>query len=220
MSTEETPQSPQDENQSASPDTVQEQTNQPVAKPPALGKKPRNPIERAVVWILILAIVGFGLFECRALYGHKRSLENLTSEFQKIQQLMLEKHDKGLLMTEDQLNGFIEFFPSRDVEVNDEKKVKIITLKWPSLLKEYEFKVGVDISNAENPIALIVRDRDDVEIKPSQFVNNIVMKKKYYDLLVETKGNLTGNKNLKGKKRRKRNKKNKAGSKTQTVGSP
>lgn len=236
MNTEETPQG---ENQPDSTSAGQEQAKQPSAMPAAPAaatKKPRSPIRRAIVWILILAIVGFCLVELRAKYGHEWSLRDFKQALKDNHEVVLGEGDTdqlspeekldlpspeeklALLLSEEKMAESMWFFPEEDVEEDKKKKVKIVTMKWFSLLDKYEFKVGIDISNSESPTALLV-DEKETE-RPERFIKSVEMRRNYFINVTKPGGNAPGMNQPRGGNSKKRKKRNKTGIETKSKSAP
>lgn len=174
MSTEETPQGPQGENQPAAPSTEQEQAKRPAAAPPT--KKSRNPIERAVIWILILALVGFGLIELRANNGYTKSIAALReAEDKSFRTPMGKKGVEDQLFRKD-LGDYLWYWPG----VTEKKKGEriVLTYRWFSFVNfsnnNYEISIELDSNKDDALVRRIyfshVEQAEEIELDKKKYV--------------------------------------------------
>lgn len=92
---------------------------------PAASKTSRNPVERAIVWIAILALIAVCGREALARFGYGNSLNRL--------QTVLGADDDGVVLTVDEANGLVSGFPTKEVDEAN----RVITYHWSGLLKDY-----------------------------------------------------------------------------------
>lgn|GEM_PF-1242236 len=140
---------PSSEDQVEGPNT--EQTSQPVSAP---TKKSRNPIERVIVWTLILGLVVFGLLEVRANRGYTDSASALREADDKMSQFDMAKKDDKFQLHRKDLDEYFAFWPS--LSETKKNQSTILTYRWFSFLKDYEIEIVLDANkNVSKDDALV-----------------------------------------------------------------
>lgn len=99
-----------------------------AAKPPA---KPRHPVERLLVWGVIVIGLAVVVVEATALYGYTRTLSNLAAALEETENTR-EDNDN---ITIDELPTLIVGFPS--VKLDGDEYTGFAHYRWNSLAKNY-----------------------------------------------------------------------------------
>ena len=107
----------------------------PRSDQPAARK--RSPVERVIVWGLILVLVAVVGLEARARLGYDRTLE------------ALEARNLGRLST---LEDAIHFAPARQPKTIRHQSV--LELKWFSLLHDYRIGLIIDSVESDDPLVM------------------------------------------------------------------
>ena len=100
---------------------------------PAAPAKKRHPIERALVWggiVVLLAVLGW---EFSAREGYNRSMHDLEEAVQKPSETPLTAEN-----VRQYVHGYAVWGETKYLNS------KLITLKWPSLFKQYQFNLALD----------------------------------------------------------------------------
>jgi hypothetical protein len=106
-------------------------------------KPPRNPVERAVVWGLILLGLAFAGYEARAKFGYDSTYNSISKQLQAID----ESSDPGARFTYDQAMSLASLSPTISDELPMVGLRKARRLTWPSLAKTYELTLIMDEDN-------------------------------------------------------------------------
>ena len=115
------------------------QSSQPSPRSQPAPARKRSPIERAIVWGLILVLLIVGGLEARARFGYKGTLDALEGDDVKL----------GKLST---LRDSIKFWPSE--EKMDIHGRPVLILEWFSLLNVYRIALLVDSTQTDDPSVL------------------------------------------------------------------
>lgn len=98
--------------------------------------KTRSPVERLLVWGLILGMLGLLGFEARAQFSYKRSLANLSERMKASDE---SGEDITLATAEECLSGG----PSiGELQKREKGRITgVVSVTWPSLFKHYEIRL-------------------------------------------------------------------------------
>jgi hypothetical protein len=114
------------------------------AQSPATAKK-RNPIERVIVWGLIVVLVGVSAREAVARFGYTNSLNSL--------QTALEADDDGKTLMLEQVPAHLSGGPRR--ESNETNRT--VSYHWAGLLKDYG-TIHIQYSDENEVLGLLTAD--------------------------------------------------------------
>jgi hypothetical protein len=116
------------------------------ANPPSASRdKPRNPVERVVVWGLIVALLAVSGWEAFARFGYTNSLNSL-------QAAMAADEDGQTLMLE-QVPAHLSGSPAR--EQNED--MRVVSYHWSGLLKDYG-SIHLPYSSDNEVLGLLTAD--------------------------------------------------------------
>ena len=112
--------------------------------------KPRSPVERIIVWGLIIIGAGIAIYEARAKLGYNNSLSSIQSKMEANENSGAEAAD---LKLSDAKANLISGGPTYSELTPDFANTQLVSLTWPSLFKEYELILRLD-SDQEDAIVL------------------------------------------------------------------
>lgn len=124
--------------------------NQPEKNTSQETAKPRSPVERIIVWGLILIGGGIAIYEGRAKLGYTNTLSSIQSRMEANENSGKEEAD---LKLSDAKANLISGGPSYSELTPDFANSQLVSLTWPSLFKEYELILRLD-SDQEDAIVL------------------------------------------------------------------
>ena len=126
-------------------DNASSSNNAAAGTPPnPAAPKPRNPVERAIVWGLIAVLVGVMLFEAKQKYAYTPSLNRITAAFK-------DDGEKSFKLSE--VRQMLSGSPKETEIVSKGKFNRTIELQWLSLFKEYRLQLIVE-KNVDDPVVM------------------------------------------------------------------
>ena len=99
------------------------------------GKKPRNPVERVIVWGGIAVMLGIVAFEGVHKYGY-------DSTVSRMRKMVSEDTEKYMKLSE--VRALIAGLPTEVKSPHERKAYNKLDLKWPSLFKDYRVQLVVE----------------------------------------------------------------------------
>lgn len=118
-------------------------TNPAGAVPTGPEKKPRSPVERALVWGGIIALLAVTLLELRAQQGYARTLEALGNR--------VDEDDDDLTL--EQAKPLLAFSPTLSEPVSG-VGTNEIKCSWFSLFKKGQYEITLIVSKEKEPVLL------------------------------------------------------------------
>lgn len=110
------------------------------------AKKPRSPVERAIVWGGILILAGVLAFEARQKSSYGSSIDRVKKAF--AEQELVDKH-----YTLTDVRQLIAGGPSETQSPHANKAWRRLEMKWPSLFKDYRMEFIME-NDGENPLVI------------------------------------------------------------------
>lgn len=107
-------------------DQLKAKTQTPTSKQ---EPKRRNPVERAIVWGLIVVLLAFAGVEGAARWGYSRTIGNIEAA------VAQSETAKGQPVTMEQVEQLVAGFPQKSIVRGDFEST--VTYRWPSLAKKY-----------------------------------------------------------------------------------
>jgi hypothetical protein len=104
-----------------------------IASSEVKESKPRNPVERVIVWGLIVVLLALVAVEGAAKFGYSRTLNNIEAAFARS-----ESADGQPVMMAD-MDQLLSGFPAKSVAPGGYEDTA--TYRWPSLVKDYGLHV-------------------------------------------------------------------------------
>ncbi len=114
--------------------------------------KPRNPVERAIVWGLIGLLVVVMLFEAKQKYAYEPSLTRIKTAFK-------DDNNANYKLSEvrQMLSGSI-----KETEIPSQSKInRVLELQWTSLFKDYRVRLLIE-KDVEDPVVISFSTPDPI----------------------------------------------------------
>jgi hypothetical protein len=107
-------------------------------------KKQRSPLERAIVWVLILGLLGVVGIEFRAQKGYAAAVSSLDEFYRKTP-------DAELKLAE--VHKFMKYSPSvvGPTSMKDQQRRDVYVFSWLSIFKSGQFVITVEAEQGEDP---------------------------------------------------------------------
>ena len=109
--------------------------NSVSSTPTPPSKKPRNPVERVIVWGGIAAMLGLAAYEALHKYGY-------DSTVSRMKKMVSEDTEKYMKLSE--VRSLIAGSPTEAKTPHQRQAYNTISLKWPSLFKDYRVELIVE----------------------------------------------------------------------------
>lgn len=114
------------------------------ARKPSAEKPPRSPVERVLVWGVIIVLLGLTAYEARAKLGYDGSYSTLRTRLEEVES---SSDTKAIYLLEDfkkEVSGGAQFAEPENGRFRGRSTVNV---KWSSLFKQYELILTLGLEN-------------------------------------------------------------------------